>query len=99
MTNDVIIDEAQRCRDLLAHAAELGERPETARLLGEITFTAEDDHTVLGAIEESQEGLALLRRVKEIFAAARLNLGIYERSEVAEYGPYAYRMTWTTEGR
>lgn len=98
INNDTVIGEASRCRDLLAYAADLGGRAEVAQLLGGITFTAAADDDVIGAAEETAEGLVVVHNIKEIFAVTRLNLGFYEHSQVEEHGLYGYRMTWTREG-
>jgi hypothetical protein len=94
ITNDLIIAEANRCRDLLAYAAELGGRKEIARLLSDVSFTPEGDFAIVGTSEETERGLVVVHNIREMFAAARLNLGLYEHSKVAECGLYAYRLTW-----
>lgn len=94
VTNESLIAEARRCRALLAHDAELRGELATAKIIAEISFSAQREPEITGEIEQTIEGLGQTMRVKEILMAAAHNLGVYGASEITECGPYAWLLCW-----
>jgi hypothetical protein len=94
VTNESLIAEAQRCRALLAYDAALKGEDATAKIIAEISFSAQHEPEITGEVEQTIEGLAQTMRVKEILMAAARNLDIYGTSEITECGPYAWCLRW-----
>lgn len=94
VTNESLIAEARRCRALLAYDAALKGDEAAAKVIYEISFSAQRDPEITGEIEQTADGLGQTLRVKEILMAAAANLGVYESSEITELGPYAWRLRW-----
>lgn len=94
ITNESIIAEARHCRALLAYETALAGKDEAAKIISEISFSAQRDPEITGEVEKTIEGLGQTLRVKEILMAAACNLGIYGTSEIVELGPYAWQLRW-----
>lgn len=94
VTNESVIAEARRCRRLLAYDTALKGDDEAAKIISEISFSAQRDPEITGEVERTADGLGQTLRVKEILMAAAANLGIYGASEITELGPYAWRLSW-----
>ena len=94
VTNESLIAEARRCRRLLAYETALSGDDDAAKIISEISFSAQREPEITGEVEQTTEGLGQTMRVKEILMAAAHNLGVYGTSEITELGPYAWRLRW-----
>jgi hypothetical protein len=94
VTNESLMAEARRCRALLAYDTAQQGDDVAAKIIAEISFSAQREPEITGEVEKTIEGLAQTLRVKEILMAAAHSLGVYGTSEITELGPYAWLLRW-----